>query len=224
MQLSTMRASLRKRIGNPSTADVPDADLTEIINQSYKEVALKFRFHKTRRICRFSTVAGTANYELPADIGWIKRVRDNTNKVKIDPRDDAFIAARTDPSVTSKPTGYKRYRGFVLLDPTPDGIYEIEIFYQVGDLTVLSANGDSPVTPLAWDEGIILLSRYHYYSDFKGDIPKAQFSYTMYTTWVSDQPNEVDEEEKEIQGGVRIPSLGGWGTAEDRRLDFNHSD
>src|ERR1041384_6200222 len=60
-----MRTKLRTRIGNPSITDVPDANLTTHLNDSYREIANKFKFHLVRSRYDFSTVIGTRLYNLP---------------------------------------------------------------------------------------------------------------------------------------------------------------
>ena len=79
MDLTTMRTRLRARIGNPDVVDVPDDDLTRIINSAYGDIADRFRFHKVRKICTFPTVSNTQDYGLPADLLEIMKVRDQTN-------------------------------------------------------------------------------------------------------------------------------------------------
>jgi hypothetical protein len=207
MDLATLRSRLRKRIGNPDTSDVTDADLTDIINQAYKDIADRFRFHQVRRLCSFDTVSGSKNYELPSALVSIINVRDRTSGDKLtktDLRDDASQESEDDDD-QGQPLYYIRLRNFIRLEPTPDGVYKIEIFYKAG-ITDLSADGDSPILPDPWHEGILKLAR-HYYYDQKPDVAKAQYALQMYQSWVSTKPVEVDEEKKDLDKGVVIPTL-----------------
>lgn len=208
MDLTTMRTRLRARIGNPDTTDVPDATLTRIINSAYTDIADRFRFHSARKLCTFPTVADTQDYGLPTDLIEIMKVRDQTNGwqlSKADYLDEAAKEERSDSVITERPRFYIRYRNFIRLEPTPDGVYTIELFYRAG-ITELSADGDTPILPSAWHEGIIKLAR-HYFYDEVGDIPKAQYALSIYNSWLSTKPNEVDEEKKDLDKGVRIPTL-----------------
>ena len=123
MNLTTMRTRLRKRIGNPDTNDVPDTDLNEYINQAYKDIADRFRFHQVRKLCSFTTTSGSKDYELPSALIAILNVRDRTNGAKLektDLRDDADQES-VDDDIDGIPTKYIRIRNFIRLEPTPDG-------------------------------------------------------------------------------------------------------
>lgn len=208
MDLSTMRTRLRARIGNPDTTDVPDADLTRIVNSAYGDIADRFRFHMVRKICTWDTVSGTQDYGLPTDLLEIIKVRNQTEGWQIKKGDYVDAAdkwERSDSVIESRPTHYIRYRNFMRLEPTPDGVYTIELFYKAGVVNLVD-NADEPILPSTWHEGIIKLAR-HYFYDEKGDIPKAQYALAIYNSWLSTKPNEVDEEKKDLDKGVRIPTL-----------------
>lgn len=207
MQLSDMRTRLRKTIGNPDTTDVPDADLNELINLAYRDIAGRYRFHTVRKLCQFTTVDGTERYGLPTDCEVVLRVRDVTNGTKLRKRGDRFAAVQeaSDDEVTGKPTDYVRQRDWILLDPTPDDAYVMELYYKAG-ITDLDADTDEPILPEAWHEGILKLARHKFYDD-SGDIPKATYALANYDSWLSTKPIEFDEEKKDIDQGVEIPTL-----------------
>lgn len=208
MDLTTMRTRLRARIGNPDITDVPDVDLTRILNSAYGDIADRFRFHKVRKLCTFPTVTSQREYGMPADLLEIMKVRDLTNGRQIkkaDYIDAASNAEKADSIIEQQPLHYIRYRNFINLYPTPDGVYVIELFYKAG-VVDLVADADTPILPAPWHEGIIKLAR-HYFYDEKGDIPKSQYALSIYNSWLSTKPNEVDEEKKDLDKGVRIPSL-----------------
>jgi hypothetical protein len=208
MDLTTMRDRLRARVGNPDTTDVPAADLTRIINSAYFDLADRYRFHMVRKLCTFPTVASTQDYGLPSDLLEIIKVRDVTNGRQIkktDYREDADKWIREDSTYESMPLHYLRYRNFIRLEPIPDDVYTIQLFYKAG-VVALSDDTDEPVVPDTWHEGIIKLAR-HYFYDEKGDIPKSQYALSIYNSWLSTKPNEVDEEKKDLDKGVVIPTL-----------------
>lgn len=207
MDLVTLRTRLRARVGNPDVADVPDATLTEHINSAYRDIANRFRFHAARKICTFPTVTGTKDYGLPADCDVIFNIRDLTNGVKLTKADysDDAMQESTANDVRAKPLTYIRMRNFIRLEETPNGVYTIRIFYKAG-IVDLVANGDTPILPVAWHEGILKLAR-HYFYDSKPDIPKAQYALSVYNSWLSTKPVEVDEEKRDLDKGVRLPTL-----------------
>lgn len=209
MDLITMRTRLRARIGNPDTTDVPDSDLSRIINSAYTDVADRFRFHKVRKLCTFPTASGTQDYGLPTDLLDIIKVRDQTNGRqlrKVDYNDAAEKNEKAGSVLRQQPMHYLRYRNFIRLEPTPDGAYVVEMFYRAG-IVDLALDADAPVVPVPWHEGIVKLAR-HYFYDEKGDIPKSQYALSIYNSWLSTKPIEVDEEKRDLDRGVKIPSLG----------------
>lgn len=226
MNLSEMRTRLRRQIGNPTTTDVPDAQLTEHVNDAYREIVAKFRFHKTRKVCTFDTTADTRRYGLPEDAKWVMRVRDDTNKRFIEKTDDHRLSRIDDLTTTGKPELYARYRDWIELQPTPDGVYTISVYYE-SDITELSADSDEPVMSEAWHRGLVNLAKYYYYDD-QGDDAKALSARNKYEAWLTSQPSEVDEEQRFNDHGVQIPSLGEWagyGTSgRSRTGDFATSD
>lgn len=224
MNLLILRDRLRRMIGNPTTADVGDGNLSEHINTAYREIVNKYRFHLGRKICTFDTIADVSRYGLPTDLASIIRVRNNTTEVRMEMLDSRRRYEEVNYTAniqTGEPVRYIRFRDWIELAPIPDGVYQIEIYYKLG-IVDLSADIDEPVIPVSWHRGILLLSKYIYY-DEEGDIPKATTAYARFNTWVQDQPTEVDEEKADLDSGVAIPTLGVWKNT-DPRLDFNHSD
>lgn len=207
MDLVTIRTRLRRQCGSPDTTDVPEADLTEFINSAYRDISSRYRFHTVRKICQFSTVAGDKMYGLPTDCEAVLRVRDVTSGKKLAKRGDRFVAEQeaSDVDVEGAPTDYVRQKDWIWLDPTPDTVYVIEVFYKAG-ITDLSADADEPIIPVSWHEGILKLARHKFYDD-KGDIPKAKYALENYNSWLSTKTIELDEEKSDIDRGVVIPTL-----------------
>lgn len=218
MQLSVMRDTLRRRIGNPSTVDTPNSDLTSNINSAYEEIANRFRFRAMRKSTTVPTVNGTLAYGLPADAVAIINIRDATNEKRLIKLDDKRRAALVDVATTGKPTAYFLLQTTYELYPKPDGVYSIILFYKAS-YTGLSADGDIPVLPLSWHEGILRLAKHYYYSD-QSDNPKATLAFNEFDLWAMRQPLEVDEEKGDFDSGVSIPTLSENLT---ERLDFDHS-
>lgn len=219
MNLSELRVKLRSRIGDPTVIDVPDSELDMHINSAYVEIADTYRFHTVRKLCKFSTVVGTARYGIPDDCLVVMEVRDLTNEKKLEKYGGRRVFEQTSVTTNGFPFAYARFRNWVELVPPPDGVYEIEMHYKA-DVVELAGDTATPTIPKPWHEGILRLAKYYYYED-QGDVPKSVAAYNAYDVWVSRKPVEVDEEKRDFDSGVSIPTLSGF---QPKGLDFNHSD
>lgn len=217
MDLVTIRTRLRRRVGNPQVAEVPDGELNENINDSYRDVATKFRHHKSRKICSFVTTVGVSQYGLPTDVGAVYRVWDDTNNKRLRKRGARWFAELT-AQENGKPLDYVRFRNYVELVPPADGIYTIQVYYS-HTIVTLAADGDTPELPETWHIGVLHLSEWYYWID-RGDAVKADNAYKVWQLWVRDKPVEVDDETVDIEQGVVVASL-----SEDQvvRQDFDES-
>lgn len=216
---------LRQSVGNPSTTDITDDQLKEIVNDSYIEVADKFRFYKTRKVCTFVTTSGESKYTLPASSVELKRVYDVTNQTLIDLMSDSeaqeYRLDESDSSTYDKPRYYTHYRDWIRFIPVPNGEYTMEIYYRI-IATQLVQDDDEPVLPEPWHKGILLLARYHYYELLSDNTPKAIGAMNAYKLWLEDKPDEVAGELMNMSRGVIIPTLAGWPTVDNR--DFEHGE
>lgn len=223
MNLAAMRAALRPKIGNPSTAEVPDTTLNRILNTAGREIASKYPFHETRCIRAFATVSGTSQYAVPPDMAALFRVWDDTNKKKLQKRGVRFIAVQRLNVPNGKPGFYVHSNNFIQLVPTPDAIYNINVYY----LTIpadLVADTDVPVFPQGWHDGQVIKARHIYY-DERGDIGKAIYAKNEWKDWVSDKPSEIDMEKDDLEdAGVIVASLGGenYRTFAGHSRDYRH--
>jgi len=217
MNLGQARTKLRRKIGNPSTVDVANALLTEALNESYRELATKYRHYKARKMCNFDTVEDQAEYGLPTDCGAIIQLWDITNEVEILRKYRKDFVLEDSPT-SGKPTHYLRFRDYILLTPPPDDIYTLRLHYRE-DIADLSADGDEPVLPTPWHQGWVLQARWWYYDD-QGDVPKALYALKMFERWLEGTPTEIDEENMHSDMGVVLPGLGSAA----KRLDFDHED
>lgn len=218
--LLQIRDALRKSIGNPDTTDVPETDLTININDSYREIANKFRFHDTRKLCQFDTIDGTYKYGLPVDASAVLRVRDNTNEKRLEKFGDRRAAEQLNVTANiqkGRPESYVRHKTWVEIFPIPDGIYEIELLYKAR-VVDLSADDDVPILPESWHRGIRLFAKYYYYEE-KGDTPKELAAQGSFDRWLRNQPTEIDEESVDFDSGVTLPGLAEF--PGDVRLEFD---
>lgn len=205
MQISEIRTRLRRAIGNPSVATVPDATLDLFINAAYTDIVEKNKFHKARKLCRFDTTADTDKYTLPNDVSAIIHVRDRTNEQRLKKKDAQQTFEVFGSSTTGLPRYYNHLRDWIQLFPVPNSVYSIEVYYRAS-LASLSDANPTPSIPTPWHEGIPLLARHKYYDD-AGDVSKSLYALNIYKDWVKDKPVEVQEELRDIDSGVRIPAL-----------------
>lgn len=207
MQLSTMRDTLRSKVGSPTTTDVTNATLTRIINAAYREIGAKYPFSELRCIKTFDAIALEARYTLPTDLAVLFRVWDATNQIKLQKRGVRYLATIPKGTPPGRPRSYVRTKDFIQLVPAPDEVISISIFYltEVADMV---DDTDTPVLPLAWHDGIVLKARHIFY-DERGDVGKAIYSKSEWKDWVADKPSEIDQEKDDLEdSGVIVASLG----------------
>ena len=207
MDLVTLNSTLRTKVGSPSTAEVDNTVLTRLNNEAYEEIFEKYIFHKGRKIVTFPTVADSALYDVPADCMAVFSLWNTTENYqrKILKKDENWLANQQ-TNTAGPPIGYVRQRGWIQLSPTPDQVYTIRLFYKAS-YTALSADADVPVIPASWHPGIWRLARYNYW-DEKGDLAKAQWAQAAWVQWVSDKPDELQEEyQMDDTEGVVMPGL-----------------
>src|SRR5678810_728710 len=85
MQLSSIYAAVRERIGNPTVGEIPNSTLITRINEAYGDIWDNYRFHANRgRDVSITTVAGTDTYTIPATVDIIMSVTDVTNRRLLD--------------------------------------------------------------------------------------------------------------------------------------------
>jgi len=224
MDLSTIRTRLRERIGNPDTTDVPNATLTLRINEALIDIQDIYNFNATKITgVTLVTAASDYDYTLPAAIDVLIGVRDNTNGVKLVKRDrvwwDSLSAATS--WVNAKPTNYFRDGGTLYIYPPPDGVYTLRVRYR-NATTELSADGDTPIIPLSWHPGVVLLARCKHWESIE-DWPKYQVARQGWNDWASTKTDEVAEELKaDYDQGVKLPDLAKF--ASRGQYDFDHED
>lgn len=212
--LTQLQTALRSRVGNPTTADVPDATLTDLINRSIEEIEDRYRFRNNRKNSSFTTVASQPSYNLPSDFLNVMAVGDTTNGVKLEQKDDQWFLSNRGQFYDSagvayegKPLYYIPYRGYITLLPVPDASsYAIRVSYK-NAYVPLATGTDEPLIPSVWTEGILKLARAKFYDD-RQDSAKHQQYYNDWKTWVAEKPVEVDEDNFwDNQQGVIIPTL-----------------
>jgi hypothetical protein len=204
MDLTALQTRLRSMVGSPSATDVPDAELTQHLNDAYRDIATKFPHHKIRKVCDFETTVGEDTYGLPTGVLSVLKVWDISNNVKLE-RVGIDQIARLPEQTDGKPLKYIRLRDYIQLVPPTDAVYSIRVHY-ITDTTDLTSGSDVPVVPTPWHIAIALLGKWYYYNHHN-QVPKAQAAMVAYREWLRDKPSEMDAETVDIDSGVRLPTL-----------------
>jgi hypothetical protein len=213
MNLGAMRTSLRTRIGSPSVADVPDANLNGHINDAYQEIFNKYKFKRRRARARFTTVIGADKYDLSTLTDIVYKVWDRTNGKELTFVGTNVLSERdydASPNAlvqNARPEQYAHVETYLQILPPPDGLYVIELVYRVL-FTTLVNDSDLPIIPANWHRGIVILAAHHHFDDEGGDVAKATYHGGAFDKWVADQPVEEHEETEAIDTGVEVPTLG----------------
>jgi len=208
--LGTLRTKLRSAIGNPSTSQVTNASLDEVLNDAYLEICDEFRFRKFRLVHTFDTIASTDTYALSNSVSVLLRVWCETDDergriARVDAREWAD-AGGSDSDITGRPTGYIRHEDSIQLVPMPDAVYAISYYAKVLP-DELDDDADVPEIPPAWHPAMWKLAR-HLYWDLNGDAAKAQYAYNNYRLWISRKSDEwADELESEQEDGGPVPGM-----------------
>lgn len=210
MTLQELRTKLRRSIGNPSTSQVSDGLLDEMINDAQREMSDEFQFRSTRPVRTFSTTAGVDKYELASNETMILRLWDQTNNKqnrirRVDMREYADAGGQMQ-EIQGAPRYYIRVQNYLQLIPVPDDVYDLAYYAKLIPDDLVD-DSDTPILPIAWHPGIWKLARHHYWDDM-GDIAKAQYAYNNYRLWVQRKPDEwADELTNEMEDGGPIPSM-----------------
>lgn len=224
MNLLQMRADLREAIGNVSVNDVPDTTLDRCINLAHRNIATVYPNLNSRAVVTTPTVVGTNVYAIPSDCFAIRAVWDATSNKKLTKRGERWGAERQWVTITSqgRPTDYVRYVGVIKVWPTPDGIYDLDVYYQQ-NIDALVADSDEPIVAEPWHDGVVLKARWYYYDRIRTDIPKAAAADTSWKMFLQEMPSSIDLENVDIDSGVVLPSLMRGGESGYYRRDFDHS-
>lgn len=215
--LVQLRTKLREALGNPPTTQVSDATLTSRLNDSVEFILDRYRFENNRNICTFVTDVGTQSYALPTSYQHLLSVWDITNKVRLVKRDDNWKAEHQveETPLTSEygpPTDYIHYKNWIDVWPIPDGEYTIRVRHKAAQ-DALSADGDEPVLPSSWHDGVWRYARYIHW-DLAMDEGKKASAFDSWQRWLGDKPIEVDEElMADNEEGVILPGRSNRGNS-----------
>lgn len=220
MNLLELRTDLRAAVGNPTVNDVPDDILTDLINKAHRYVATVYPNLNSRVVVTTATVIGQQDYAVPLDCFAVREVWDSTNNTKLVKRGERWAAEHKWLLATNgRPQSYVRFVNVLQLWPPPDGVYNIDMYYQQ-TIEDMVADADLPVLPIPWHDGLVLKARWYYYDRYRSDIPKAAASDVSWRMFLQEMPTALDQETVDIDSGVELPTLR---RGSNTRRDFDHS-
>lgn len=214
LTLTQIRAKILKATGTDVTDwDNGDTDLDLYANLSWWDIMDKYDFREKEASIIFDTVAGTTSYDVTTVVTPI--IFDALQTISIqDPitfehTDLDLITIQdyesrivNDTTFQAKPTNYFRRDNSIVLWPTPDQIYQIQLYY----LSVLSdIPSGGPVIPQAWHEVIIQGAVWRAFADL-GDVVKTKFWLGLQASSINDRtPVKVKELTDTRLAGVQVP-------------------
>lgn len=160
MQFSEIYGELESNLGsNALLTASSSAKSKEFVNRVYLEMALQYDFYENQKTDTGSaTVASTATVAVPTGARRILTVRDTSNKIKLKKRDiDWYEDQDQSSDAEGAPEYWLRYGTNIILWPTPDDAYNLQIRYKTLP-TALSADGDEPFFPTEWHGALVLLA------------------------------------------------------------------
>lgn len=150
LSLGGFTEAVTAALGHPPEDSVTSDEIAGVINDSYFEIARRFRHRRMQRDVTISTTSGTNEYALESDYFWMRVVRDETNNENLLPRSLQFIQSRND-GVSSQPLYWATEDYNIILSPTPDNTYTIRTWYFARPARLVDP-ADSSVFEDEWDE------------------------------------------------------------------------
>lgn len=179
MQLSDMRTAVRNRLGRDTyDSFYTDAILTDLINEALFAIEAEAEWPWDQKSEVITTVAGTTDYSPAAD--WYR-----TKSLYItnyNPMDNYPIEEVEQIISTSRPRIFCVWGDKISLRPIPDGVYSVNHQYYANP-TALSADGDTPIIPVAFQYGIVAKALALAYQR-AGDEARHSVANTEYNAWL----------------------------------------
>lgn len=152
--LATLKTRIRQRTDTENSEFVTDAELTQLINTSYKELYALLVRKSLQRAESVSTITadGSAQYDLPVDfvglIGVFRNYGEYTTPL------ERFPEKLRPGSLTGDATQYRLVNSTVVLYPRPSsGTYDVVYIPLPADL---SADADTLDGVLGWEEFVVI--------------------------------------------------------------------
>lgn len=199
MMFSELITAVRDEISEPSPGFVSDVEVKRWLNRANYDLADAAGVESAASQT-ITTANGTESYSLNSDFGLVERVElvdqtDSTRYYALEPID---LAERIDSKGT--PRSYYVLAGLLYLNPMPDGVYTVRVwYYKVG--ATLTANTDVPIIPARFHDLLTLFAVSQ--AKRKGDDPAYQ---TYLQDYVAGRAGMIEYLRQKSQGG-RFPHV-----------------
>lgn len=178
LTLQEMRDLVREGLGGLDEQDLSDPKVDQLLNLSFWELTSKFPFEEKNLRAEFSTVAGTEDYSIAAEInvGGVTldalqgmSVVDSEGKSHpLQRATEHFLEEAWSSSATyqAMPVYYVRRNDWIRLWPIPDDVYTIRVLMLQTIATLAFLSVEATGLPREWDELTVegAITRGHYYN------------------------------------------------------------
>lgn len=202
MQLSDLRTAVYEALGvSSSDAFYPAPKVTRGINDALDRLAVRYAWPWLETLTTFSTVVGTANYNLPAD--HRRTLELWTEDGSLEPYQRRDITRFT--GVNGKPRVYAIKNNDIYLAPVPTEVLTINHLY-IGHETALANDSDQPLIPDAYNDLLVVETAMRLAVQ-KGDSERVDMLREARDEWIRTLRDEV----RQSQGAHRIRTRRDWG-------------
>lgn len=157
MNLLQLKRRVRNIVGDEAGVFIEDEELLDYLNDGYYDMARRTKL--LRDVSAINTVAGTAEYPLPAGFILEKRVTFNSTRIKKTTVEmiDQIDREKDLASNTGTPFNYYIWGLKLGLYPTPDQteVGKLKLYYTRLPLVVLAVDADIPELPTDMHEDIV---------------------------------------------------------------------
>lgn len=163
LDLTEMRALVRRGLGNLDDNELIDADVDMYLNLSLWELEDRFPFEAKKTRFRFSMTIGQSTYSLAplADPNVIRSVAiidaDTSARAKLKQmtRDwyDTNVTLSSD--TRAQPTRYMREDDCLFFNCDPDVAYVVELSMEEGVASIVEGTNEGTGLPRNWDELVV---------------------------------------------------------------------
>jgi hypothetical protein len=231
LSITVLRTELREHLGLDED-ELPSTDADALLNRSWWEVMDKFNFREKEAKTSFQTVAGQFEYPMPQGYDALRilsiggsnnnnllggqfylsggsflnpTISDETQHTELERSDDKWYEQNYNDDVDyyGQPVKYYRYGSGIVLYPTPDKVYNVNVNYLV-TLADLSNTNAFPPIPQSWHEVILYGAVWRGFMRI-GDYNRKQAAQqTQYALINSATPVESKEEFDSSMAGLQF--------------------
>jgi len=210
MNFGTIKLLVKRNLGNRTDID---SYIIEWINSTYMDLVTTGKFPEVAHFAPipvpeldglypFSTAASDPDYAVPVDFLFPISLRDTTNNIPLRLKDVRWYDRKRSTQI-GKSYYYAIYGSFVLLSPTPDNIYVMNLRYRKKLLLpTLVGEGDVPIVGEEWHEGIVLGSTYRGARSL--NFPEATRWYDDWKRFITGHSEQTTEEEEDSDIGFNF--------------------